>query len=76
MTVNIYNRNDCCWGRLHDFTVNVLDENKQVVTSRHYPGTAPRYDAVSLDFSADAPLGQYVEVKLGSPDCLSLTHRG
>ena len=73
MTVNVYNRNDCCWGRLQDFTVNVLDENKQVVTSRHYPGTAPRYDAVSLDFSADAPLGQYVEVKLGGPDCLSLT---
>mmetsp|Transcript_21333 Transcript_21333/g.42799 ORF Transcript_21333/g.42799 Transcript_21333/m.42799 type:complete len:596 (-) Transcript_21333:491-2278(-) len=73
MTVNVYNRNDCCWGRLKDFTVTVLDENMQVVASRFYPGTGDRYDAVSLDFSDDAPVGQYVEVKLGSPDCLSLT---
>ena len=45
-----------------------------VVASRHYPGTAPRYEAVSLDFSNDvSAVGHYVEVKLGSSDCLSLT---
>ena len=45
-----------------------------VVASRHYPGTAPQYEAVSLDFSNDVlAVGHYVEVKLGSSDCLSLT---
>jgi len=74
VTVNVYNRNDCCWDRLKDFTVNVLDENMLVVASQHYPDIAPRYEAVSLDFSSDTPVfGQYIEVKLGSSDCLSLT---
>ena len=45
-----------------------------VVASQHYPDTAPRYEAVSLDFSSDTRVfGQYVEVKLGSSGCLSLT---
>ncbi|KAL7542580.1 hypothetical protein ACHAXR_011906 [Thalassiosira sp. AJA248-18] len=72
-TVKVYNRVDCCWSRLQDFTVSVLDDNMNVIASQHYPGTAPRYEAVSFDFSSEAPLGQYVEVKLGSPECLSLS---
>ena len=44
-----------------------------VVASQHYPGTAPRYDAVPFDFTSASTVGSYVEVRLGSPDCLSLT---
>ena len=53
--------------------MSVLDGSLNVITSRFYSGTAPRYEAVTLDFSSDAPQGEYVEVKLGSPDCLSLS---
>jgi len=44
-----------------------------VVASQFYSGVAPRYDAVPFDFTSTTAVGSYVEVKLGSPDCLSLT---
>jgi len=58
---------------LKDFTVSVLDDNMNVVASQFYSGVAPRYDAVPFDFTSTTAVGSYVEVKLGSPDCLSLT---
>eukprot|EP00547_Thalassionema_nitzschioides_P005356 CAMPEP_0194200236 /NCGR_PEP_ID=MMETSP0156-20130528/930_1 /TAXON_ID=33649 /ORGANISM="Thalassionema nitzschioides, Strain L26-B" /LENGTH=1934 /DNA_ID=CAMNT_0038925209 /DNA_START=189 /DNA_END=5989 /DNA_ORIENTATION=- len=72
-TVKVYNRNDCCWVRLANFTVSVLDKDLNVITSENYPGTAPRYEAVTVDFSAAMPRGEYVEVKLGGTNCLSLS---
>ncbi len=71
--VKVYNRNECCWDRLSDFTVSVLDANMIVIASENYPGTAPRYEAVTIDFSANMPEGEYVEVKLEGTSCLQLT---
>ena len=71
--VKVYNRNECCWDRLSDFTVSVLDADMNVIASENYPGTAPRYEAVMIDFSATMPEGEYVEVKLEGTSCLQLT---
>ena len=71
--VKVYNRNECCWDRLSDFTVSVLDANMNVIASENYPGPAPRYEAVTIDFSASMPEGEYVEVELEGTSCLQLT---
>ena len=45
-----------------------------IIVSQLHSGAAPRgYEAVTFDFSSEAPQGHYVEVTLGSSDCLSLS---
>ena len=71
LTVKIYNRVDCCQGRLRNFTVDVLDEYENVVSSIHYPGNSqnkPR--PIVLDFSDTAPQGRFVRLSLGVADIL------
>lgn len=41
-SLKIVNRLDCCGGRLHDFDIWFLDENKNVTDSIFNPGTFSR----------------------------------
>ncbi|NQT86252.1 discoidin domain-containing protein [bacterium] len=59
--LTLYNRTDCCSGRLNDFTVSILDAGRTGVWSQHY-GPNP---GASLNIPlAGNPAGQFVRVEL------------
>ena len=61
LTVNITNRVDCCQGRLRNFTVDVLDEHENVVSSIYYENSVDA--SLALEFP-DAPRGRFVQLTL------------
>mmetsp|Transcript_8240 Transcript_8240/g.15079 ORF Transcript_8240/g.15079 Transcript_8240/m.15079 type:complete len:1302 (-) Transcript_8240:105-4010(-) len=70
-TVLVYNRQDgCCWDRLRDFTVQVLDSDQTtVVAENSHSGPAPRLTDSTF---ANGAVGRYVKITNGCDQVLSL----
>jgi len=66
--ITVWNRTDCCTSRLSNYTVELLDDNLDVVASRSRAGTSPR----SLNFDMGGAVGRYVRVRLDGSNYLSL----
>ncbi|WP_162179429.1 Ig-like domain-containing protein [Polaribacter sp. Hel1_85] len=67
--ITIYNRTDsCCYQRLDDFIVEILDENLNVVYSYNHSGSLTD----NINLSINDVEGQYVRVRLEGTGTLSL----
>lgn len=67
--ITLFNRTDCCYSRLSNFSVQILDVDraviKQFITNYHAPSEIHYYPAGSR--------GRYVRIQLNGSDFLSLT---
>jgi hypothetical protein len=70
--VDITNRVDCCGGRLRDATVELLDENGNLVESRYIEGSVGNGQVVQKVFNEETSLGRYVQVSFKRVDCLHM----
>lgn len=68
VSVHIVNRLDCCGGRLHDFTIYFLDEDKNEVDSIFGAGGLGNRKTFPVGFAN----ARYVKIELGDFDCLQL----
>lgn len=59
-SVELFNRGDCCGGRLSNFTLSVLDNSNAVVHSQAFAGTV----GASQNFAIPSVVGQTVKVQL------------
>mmetsp|Transcript_27531 Transcript_27531/g.45154 ORF Transcript_27531/g.45154 Transcript_27531/m.45154 type:complete len:385 (-) Transcript_27531:31-1185(-) len=71
-SMNIVNRLDCCGGRLHDFDIWFLDEEKDVVDSIFSSG----HMGSRKTFSTDYVNARYVKIQLRDTNCLQLGEVG
>eukprot|EP00957_Ditylum_brightwellii_P115925 8842259-Ditylum_brightwellii.AAC.1 len=52
------------WGQLRDFTLDILDQDMNVISKTYFPGVASGNITIPVvfDFSDNVVLGQYVQV--------------
>ena len=67
--IEVVNRLDCCGGRLHDYTIDFLDEAMLEVDTILVPGGNGNSKTTSVDFVTGA---RYIKITLGDQDCLQL----
>jgi len=70
--VFITNRKNCCGGRLKRATVELLDEDHNLVYSRYIEGSVGNGKVVQKVFNEEDSLGRYVRISLTGQDCLQL----
>jgi hypothetical protein len=67
-SINVYNRTDCCTERLSDYTVSILDDDRNTVFSRNF--SDPPLPSTSIAINGIA--GRTVRVQLNGTGWLSL----
>jgi hypothetical protein len=70
--VEITNRVNCCGGRLRAATVELLDEDENLVESRYIEGSVGNGKVVQKVFNEETSLGRYVQVSFDRVDCLHM----
>lgn len=70
--VVLFNRSDCCWDRLSNFHVSVLDAGLNEVFRRDFFTTATNPSADRVPVNVGGVSGQYIRVQLNGTNVLSL----
>lgn len=69
--INVWNRYDCCWNRLSNANVDILDENGTVIETKNI-GAQNNREQMVTELEFDNVRGSAVRVQLTDTDYLSL----